>query len=184
MESGVWKSIFSWLTRKPRVPRGATAFPYVSALSTVLWVFILLSAVEVPIFDLILQPWPWVRFPVLVLSIWGLTFMIGFALGMVVHPHAVGPDGLRIRHGANIDIDVPWSEIRAVAIRQRSLEKSKAVQLHDGTLSICVISETNVDVELARPLTIPLPSGESIVTSIRFRADDPAALVRAARAHI
>lgn len=184
MESGVWKSIYAWITRKPRVPDGATAFPYVSAVSTVLCVFIVLSAVELPIFDLILQPWPWIRFLVLLLSVWGLTFMIGFGLNMVVNPHAIGPDGLRIRHGATTDIPVPWSEVRTVTMRQRSLEKSKAVQVHDGALSICIISETNVDIELEGPLTVPLLSGEVSVTSIRLRADDPAAFVRVAREHL
>lgn len=184
LESGVWKSIYAWLTRRPRVPADAAPFPYVSALSSVLWVFILLSAVEVPLFDLILHRWPWVRFPVLVLGIWGLTFMIGFALSMIVNPHAVGPAGLRIRHSATIDIDVPWSEMRTIATRPRNVEKSKAVQVHDDVLSICIMSETNIDVELARPMTIPLPSGECTVTRIRFRADDPTALVRAAHEHL
>jgi hypothetical protein len=150
----------------------------------VLLVFILLSAVEIPIFDLILHPWPWVGFPVLILGFWGLTFMIGFALSMVVHPHAVGPDGLRIRHGASVDMHVPWSQIRDITISQRSLEKSKAVQIHDDTLSVCIISETNIDVKLDQPLAVSLPAGEAVVTSIRFRTDDPAALVRAAREHL
>lgn len=184
LESGAWKSLYAWLTRRPRVPVDATAFPYVSALSAVLWVFILLSAVEIPIFDLLLHPWPWVRFPVLVLGIWGLTFMIGFAVSMIVNPHAVGPDGIRIRHSANIDVHVPWSGIRTVTTRQHSLESSKAVQVHGDVLSICIISETNVEVRLERPLTIPLPSGDVVATTIRFRADDPVALVRAAHEHL
>jgi hypothetical protein len=184
MEAGVWKSIHAWVTRKPRVPEGATAFPYVSAVSTVLWVFIILSAVEIPIFDLIFHPWPWLRFPILALGIWGLTFMIGFGLSMVVNPHAVGPDGIRIRNGASLDILVPWSAVRGVTMQQRGLEKSKTVQVHEGVVSIAVVSETNVDVEFEHPLTVALPSGDVEATAIRFRADDAAALVRAAREYL
>lgn len=184
MEAAGWRSTFAWLARSPRVPVGATAFPYVAAQSAVLWVFIGLSAVEIPIFDLMLRAWPWARFPVLVLGIWSLTFMIGYALSMVVNPHAVGPEGLRIRHSTTIDIAVPWLEIRSITGRQRGLEQSKAVQVKDDVLHVSIMSETNVDIELAGPLTLSLPSGDVTVSRIRFRADDPAALVSAVREHL
>ena len=181
-EASVWTSIAAWILRKPRVPPGATAHPYLGAVSTVLWVFIVLSAVEIPIFDLLLQPWPWVRIPVLLLGIWGLTFMIGFLLSMLVNPHAVGDEGIRVRHGARIDIAIPWENVRAVTLDQRGYEKSTAVQVDGTVLSICLISETNVRIELDGPLTVDLPAGPTVVTEIRCRVDDAGAFVRDARA--
>ena len=60
-------------------PRGASGFAYHSPVLTILMIFIVLSAIEIPIIDLIVHPWPWVRIPLLILGIWGVTWMIGLA---------------------------------------------------------------------------------------------------------
>ena len=57
-------------------------------------VFIAVSAVELMAVDLIVRRWPSVRIPLLVLSIWGLVWMLGFLFGMLTRPHAVGPEGI------------------------------------------------------------------------------------------
>lgn len=51
-------------------------------------------------------------------GIWGLTFMIGLLLSMLVNPHAVGDDGIRVRHDSRIDIALPWEHVRAVTLDQ------------------------------------------------------------------
>ncbi|MGZ5416644.1 MAG: hypothetical protein ACXWDI_05670 [Nocardioides sp.] len=40
-----------------------------------------------------------------------------------------------------------------------------------------IASRTNVDLQLAQPITVPLHSGDVAVDTIRLFADDPRALV-------
>ena len=56
-----------------RFARGARGFSYHRPVLMVLWIFIGLSAFEIPIIDLIVHRWPPVRIAMLVLGIWGVT---------------------------------------------------------------------------------------------------------------
>ncbi|MEV0809165.1 hypothetical protein [Micromonospora sp. NPDC050200] len=192
-EIGMWRSLHRWLLRRPlTLPPGAEAFSYVGVVKPILGVFIGLSAIEVPIFDLILSrtvPWQWVRQVVLGLGIWGLLWMIGLFASLRVHPHVLDADGLRVRNGASVDIALPWTAVAAVAARYRSLPSSRTVQVEQGDagpiLHVATGSQTSVDVVLREPLTVALPKGPSApVSEIRLYADDPDALVALARRHL
>lgn len=73
---------------------------------------------------------------------WGLTWMVGLLASLRVHPHVVSDSGLRIRYGTTVDIvQLDRAESRVV-------------------VQIGILSQTNVDVELRRPMAIPLPKGD------------------------
>lgn len=176
VELAGWRSLARWLARRPDVPPGAAAFSYLGAISPVLWTFVVLSAVELVALHLVL-PWPAVRLVADVLGVWGLVWMLGFRAGFAMHPHAVGPAGLRIRQGAGTDLTVPWEAVGSVAVRERTRNSSGGVQRDGDVLHVVVASRTNVDVQLRRPLAYQ--DGE--VTGLRFLADDPRGLVARAR---
>jgi hypothetical protein len=185
-ELGTWRSLWRWIRRRPAVPPGADAFPYVSAASPVLWTFIVLSAVEIPLVDWLL-PWPSLRIALLVVGFYGLLWMVGVLAAMHVHPHTVDAAGLRVRSGFTVDVRVPWEEIAAVRVRRRSVEGSRTVVVAEErgrrAVSVAVVSSTQVDVELRTPLVLPLArTGGQPVGELRLAADDPAALVRRLRA--
>lgn len=75
-----------------------------------LWMFIGLSAAEVPILHLIL-PWHTARVITLGLGAYGLLWMVGILASLKVHPHLVGPTGMRIRSGLSYDVTVPWNAV-------------------------------------------------------------------------
>lgn len=56
MEAAGWRSIGRAITFRPRVPEGASAHSYDKPFRTVLIIFLALSAIEVPIVDLITHP--------------------------------------------------------------------------------------------------------------------------------
>jgi hypothetical protein len=184
-EVGMWRSLWRWVRRRPDVPAGADAFPYASAVTPVLWTFVVLSAIEIPLVDWLL-PWQSARIALLVVGVYGLLWMIGLLASMKVYPHSVGDVGLRVRSGSSIDVSVPWEEIAAVRVRRRSVEGSRTVVVEEGerrAVSVTVMSSTQVDVELRTPLVLPLARTHGRpVTELRLAADDPAALVRRLRA--
>ncbi|PWW23336.1 hypothetical protein JD79_02510 [Geodermatophilus normandii] len=187
-EIGTWRSLWRWVRRRPDVPAGADAFPYASAVTPVLWTFVVLSAVEIPLVDWLL-PWRSLRIALLVLGVYGLLWMVGLLASMRVYPHTVGDGGLRVRSGTTVDVRVPWEEIAAVRARRRSVEGSRTVVVEESgehrAVSVTVLSSTQVDVELRSPLVLPLArTGGRPVTELRLAADDPAALVRRLRAGV
>ncbi|MFU8870813.1 hypothetical protein [Micromonospora sp. SL4-19] len=192
-EVGMWLSLGRWLLRRPpAVEPGAASFSYVGVVKPILVTFIALSAIEIPIFDLILRhtvPWPSVRHTAIVLGVWGLLWMIGLFASLRIHPHVAGSAGLRVRNGISVDLLVPWSAVARIEHRYRSLPSSRTVQVEQaetGTiLNIGTGSQTAVDVVLCEPLSVGLPKGPSgPVHEIRLYADDPAALVARAREHL
>ncbi len=185
-EIGMWRSLYRWIFRRPEKLRpDDETFGYTGAVMTLMWVFIILSAVEIPIFELML-PWETVRRIVLLIGIYGLLWMIGLLASFKVHPHVVGDAGLRLRYSVTLDFTVPWSSIETVRVNRRSMPPEGRIQVErsgdDVTVSLGMGNQTSVDVLLREPITVPVRKarGEA-VTEVRFHADDPEALVEAAR---
>ena len=185
-EVGVWQSLYRLIFRRPRVPVGASGFAYHSPVFTILMIFIVLSAVEIPTIDLIVHPWPWVRIPLLALGIWGLTWMIGLAAGFLTRPHAVGPEGIRARLGADVDVDLPWEAVASVERSRDVAEKAPKLrdEAHGRTLSLRIANETNILVVLEHPLTTTLSGEEVAFDAVRLWTDDADGFLDAVRTHI
>jgi Bacterial PH domain len=189
-ELSLYRSLFRWVTRRPDVPVYAGAFAYFGAVAVVVWAFIIVSAVETVVFHVIL-PWEVVRLVVDIVSIWGLLWMFGYAASLNVYPHLVDDTGVRVRNGTSTDFTVPWEAIASVGARERSRDRSKAVQVdHDetgdkgDTVHVVMSSRTNVELRLRHPLVVPLHTGDETVTEVRFFADDARALANRVRSRL
>ena len=73
----IFESIWLAITRRPRIAEGAKGFAYHRPTLTILMIFIVLSAIEIPIIDMIVHRWVPVRVLMLAIGIWGLLWMIG-----------------------------------------------------------------------------------------------------------
>lgn len=188
MEIHGYQSIFRFAFRRPRVPAGATGFSYHQPVLAILIVFIVVSAVELVVVDIIVHPWPAVRIPLLALSIWGLVWMFGLLFGMLTRPHSVGADGIRVRYGSEIDIPIPWDDVYSVTKRKRVVqERQPKVSTDDdgnATLHIRVGNETNIDLQLEQPTPLRLPSGTETVSAVTLYVEDPTAFMDCVRRHI
>ncbi|MEV6491598.1 hypothetical protein AB0M20_23735 [Actinoplanes sp. NPDC051633] len=191
LEIAMWRNLFRWVTgRGRRHGEGEEPFAYLGTVKPVLGVFIGLSIVEIPMFDLIVRnvvPWTPARWIFLGLGVWGVTWMLGLWAGMKTYPHVVGPAGIRVRQSSSVDFTIDWADVESVGKRHRSMPSAKSLQIEEAgerrVLHIVVGSQTSVDVRLRRPITVRLPKGSSEpVDEIRLQADDPDAFVRSARA--
>ncbi|MFJ2544318.1 hypothetical protein [Microbacterium sp. NPDC087589] len=184
-ELRVYSSIARAIARRPAVPKGGTGIGYHRPVLTVLFIFIGLSAVEIPILDLIVHQWPAMRITLLVLGIWGVTWMVGLLCAMLMRPHSVGPDGVRVRSGLELDVPIAWEDIASVAISRR-VDEPKQPRVIGSEYAERMQDETNVEIELERPVAIRLPGlapkgGVHHVDRIRLWADDPRTFLDAAR---
>lgn len=188
LEGAGWASIGRFLARRPTVPAGATGFRYDATFRPTLIVFLCVSLVEVVAVDLITHRWPWVRFPLLVLGVWGVLFGLGMLLGYLTRPHAVGPAGIRLRNGGEVDLDLPWEVIASVTPRHRRLPGAPTFGLsgpvEDQTLHFAVEERTDIEIALEHAITVDLPEGRVTVTRIHLAVDDPRGFADAVRHHI
>lgn len=180
VELRIYTSIARAVTGRRAIAPGSTGFGYHRPIFTILLIFIVLSAIEIPILDLIVHQWPPVRIGFLVLGIWGLTWMIGLLCAQLMRPHTVGPDGISVREGLEIDIALPWDDIAAV-VRSPRVDEPKTPRVTESegirTLSIRVQNETNVEIELERRTAVRLPGqpprgGVHEVDAVRLWVDD------------
>jgi hypothetical protein len=182
-EAAGWRSLARWVSRRPDAGPGDAAFAYHGPLLAPIVVILVLSVIEVVALDLIVPwPWQWLRVVLLILGVWGAVLALGMLAGVIVHPHTAGPSGLRVRHGAGLDVRIPWDAV-AGARRVRRSRDGRTVQVDGATLHVVVSNQTTVEVTLNRPVTVALTGGRSAeITELRFHADDAAGLVAAVRA--
>ncbi len=185
-ELGLWKSLYRWVFRRPRVSEpGAKAFTYASVVTPVLVGITVVSLIEIPVLHLLL-PWQGVRVVLFLLGVQTLFWMLGLLASYIVHPHVIGASGLRIRYSSGLDFTLDWAQVESVRTRLRSLSKNRTVQ-HDGdVLCVGVASQTNIDVVLRGPTVVPLFWGQTSepFSELRFYADNPASLLAEARERI
>jgi len=188
----IYASIGRAIARRPRVEKGGSGFGYHRPVLTILVIFIVLSAIEIPIIDLIVHRWPAVRIGFLILGIWGLTWMIGLLCAFLMRPHTVGPTGIAVREGLEIDVPLSWDDIASVApVKHVDEPKTPRFTEADGRriLSLRMQDETNVEIELERATPVRLPGrppkgGTQPVEVVRIWVDDLPGFLAAVREHM
>lgn len=188
MELAGWRSIARAVTGRPRVPAGASGFTYDRPVRTILVIFLVLSAVEIPVIDLLVHGIPWLRWPLLALGVWGVLTMLEMLLSHVTRPHSVGPAGIRVRHGGEVDIDLPWAVIASVERRRHALSDAPQLSLtgagDEQVLNQVIQDCSDIEIALEEPTLLRLPQGAVAVSKVRLSVDDPAAFLDAVRTHI
>ena len=187
LEVRMYDSILRVLLRRPAVAPGATGFRYDAPTRVLVVAFIVVSAVELVVVDVLVHRWPLVRYPFLAVGIWGLVWMVGLLCSHRVRPHVVGPAGVTVRDGMELDVHLPADAVARVTRRKRSYAEKPARVLEDQGSRVMVVAvsqETNVEVVLHRPTTVRLPGRRTAeVDAVRLWADDPDGFVAAAREH-
>ena len=185
LERGMYVSLARWAARRPRHDEGETAYGYAQAPTPIIWVFIGVSAIEIPVLHLIL-PWTWAQIVAIVVGIWGLVWMLGLLAALHVHPHVLGDRALRVRNGAVVSFEVPLDAVASVRTGDESLPSSartvQPIEEESGTrVRIGVSGRVNVHLALNRPVDVELPAGPMTVTAISLCADEPRTLATALR---
>lgn len=192
IEKIIYAAIGRAIARRPWKARDAHGFYYHSQSLTVLFIFIVLSAVEIVIIDLIVHQWLWLRIPLLIIGIWGLVWMTGLLCAHFMRPHTVGSEGIRIRDGLDMDAHVTWDDVYSVALHNRTYEPKtpSIIDDQDGrSLVMNITDHTNIEIVLERPTAITLPGlppkgGEQVVDRVYLWTDQPKEFLAAVSEHI
>ncbi|TIC83956.1 hypothetical protein [Nocardioides sp. GY 10127] len=189
----VWAyvSLARWLARRPHVPAGSTPWGYARLVSPVTWLWIGASAAETVAMHLIV-PWEPLRLALLVLSVWGLVWMLGMLGGLRTRPHLVDDEAITLRQGCGHVLRLPWVEVADARAVEEDLESSlwalqagAPVERADGStsvvLSLAVSGRTNVLLALLEPRTIDTRGGVVRAHAVAAWVDEPRAFVAEAR---
>jgi hypothetical protein len=185
-ELRLYRSLLRWVARRPAIPGGdVEVFTYAKTVTPVIWLWIFASAAELPLAH-VLVPWEAVRIALLVVGAWGLVWMVGLLASLHVYPHLLGRSSLRVRHGSTVDLAIPWEAIDSLTVARRDLPSTvwtlQPRETERGTdLQVAVSGQVNVHAVLRRPTTFATHKGDLEVAEVSFWADEPRALVRAAR---
>lgn len=188
----MYASLARGVARRPAIPQAARGFRYDASVRLVLVVLVGLSVVELVVIDVLVHQWLYVRVPLLVLGIWGVVWMLGLLFAHTMRPHTVGPDGIQVRDGLDLDVGLSWDDVYSVGPRKRTHPpKSPRVLVVDGlpTLVVSVSDQTNLHVVLERPTKVLLPGraprgGEQSIGAVQFWADGPRDFLAEVRNHI
>ncbi|WP_030248885.1 hypothetical protein [Streptomyces violens] len=181
---GRWlASLGMWVVRRQdgvgtRAP-GVRAFRYARAQAPLMLGFAFVCLVETIGASFLLADYPALHWIVLVLDVYTVLMAVGMHTAAVTRPHLLGPEGLRIRHGARLDATVP---VELIATVRRDL-RFPTGKPPAGVLESAVAGQTSVTLELSAPVTVVrrfLGRPEEVRT-VRFHADDSRAAVTALR---
>jgi hypothetical protein len=188
LEVTLYWALLRWVTRRSSVPAGTTPVGYARLTAPVMALWIFASALEVPLVH-VLVPWETLRIALLVVSLWGLVWMVGLYAAVRTYPHLLDESGLRLRYATMVDLRLPWSAVRDLQVEERELPSSvrilQRVEDEDGRhLHVAVSARTNVTAALRSTTVVRTAHGEEPVDSVSFWVDEPREFVREHRARL
>ncbi len=184
LEPQLWACLWLWLFRRPT----ANDFSYhKNSIFGVMLIACFFSApIEILLFELLI-PWPWLRLVLLIASIYTVFWVLGYYAALVVRPHRLEDDGLRLRLGLFADERLPYAAIASVAREQQSVKKRQGLSLSaDQTMAfLSMDGKTDVTLHLAAPWRLRgFPALPATVTTVCLAVDDSKRFVAALRQKI
>lgn len=170
------------LVGKRRVPAGARSFGYTRGTMTFPAVMIALSLVELIIVH-ILVPWQWLRIVLLILTIWGVLFILGFFAARIVHPHYLTDDALHLRWGHQAVLTTSLTNVLTAAPHANHAHTQPHAE--GDRLILTQFQSTNVLIRFAVPVEAAAPVAKKQrpsdfhASEVQLYVDDPEALLHA-----
>ncbi len=176
LEPRLWACLLRWASRRMRPGEDDFSYHKRSLAGGLLMVVVLTTPVELLIWE-ILVPWAWLRIALLVLGIYALFWVLGFYASLIVLPHRLEEDGLRLHYGAFARGLIPYSEIEKIERNARKARKpGDGLQTHpeENALYLAMGGKTDLTLRLRTPQAIDgLFRTSEPATTIHLSADQP-----------
>lgn len=180
-ELGVLSALWLGVRRRREVPQGGVPLDYGRDQRPVLAAILVLSIVEMVVVALVV-PWAWLETLLLMLSAYGLVWIIAFPVSMFVRPHVVADDRLLLRCAHFGKLSVPT---HAVLSARKSLKSGhRKVLAQDGdTVALALAGSTNVTVRLVSGTVVVANDEQRLsVSAVSFMVDEPDLAIAALQA--
>nr|BBC15208.1 hypothetical protein [Streptomyces sp.]BBI93426.1 hypothetical protein [Streptomyces sp.] len=184
MEFGLFRALWRWMRRKPDAPEDHAILTYGSEIKPIMWVMVFLVPLEILAVEF-LVPWPVVRITLLILSVYGTVWVLGFIAALSIRPHTIGDGKMVLRFAHFTQIVVPLELVESVSTARHSGYR-RAIQIDDGVLAMPIGDSTTLSVKLREPYPLAPKPGQPVqeVHEVRFAADNTREAVRVLTASI
>lgn len=175
-----FQSLVLLIAGKQRVPVGAIPFGYTKGTMTFPGVMVALSVVELVVVH-ILVPWQWVRIVLLILTVWGVLFILGLFATRMVYPHFVTDDALHLRWGHQSVLVT--SRMNVIAAHRHANHAHMHPHVTGEQLILTQFQSTNVRIRFAKPVRAAPPISKKYIptdfhtSEVQLHVDDPDAFL-------
>lgn len=161
---------YAFSLRRPETPRHGFTYHRANGYRTLFAAFLLIAAVELIGVHILLQMWSTTAALIhVVISLYGIFWLVGDFRAMSQRPHELRDDRLRVRCGLRWDLDAAWSHVACV-------RKTRRPTPGDDYLSTVLMTSPQYVVELQEPVEAVGPYGVTRdVQRIGIVVDDAAA---------
>ncbi|MEU6756939.1 hypothetical protein [Streptomyces sp. NPDC046685] len=184
MEFGLFRALWRWIRRKPDAPEGHQILSYGSEIKPIMWVMVFLVPLEILAVELLI-PWTVARIALLVLSVYGTVWVLGFIAALSIRPHTVGDGKIVLRFAHFTQIAIPLELVESVRSSRHSGYR-RAVNISDGVLAMPIGDSTTLSIKLREPYSVAPKPGKPTqeVREVRFAADNTREAIRVLAANI
>ncbi len=134
------------------------------------------------------SPWWWLKWALLFLGLYAILWLLGLSASLVVLPHALEADGLRLRYGLLAEGFIPYGEIEAASRERREASNSGdglSSVLEEDALYLAAGGRTDVALRLHAPRSMRgLLRDTEPASRVNLAVDEPDGFVRALRERI
>lgn len=182
LEPRLFACLWRWARR--RKPTADHVFPYAkrSPLGALVVVVLVTAPVEILLIELLL-PWAWLRWLLVIGSVYAALWLLGLYASLQVLPHEAGQRGLTLHYGLFNRVTIPWGMIDSVTLERGTPPKGQDGLTLDpatGRAWLAVGGRTDLRLDLREPVTVDRLRGATPpITTLHVAADDPEALARA-----
>lgn len=182
LEPRIWLSLFRWLFRRRKPDPDAFGYSQGSSFGVLVIAVLFSVPVETLLFALLI-PWQWLKVLFLILDIYALFWLLGFAAAISVLPHRLTPAGIQIYYGIATHGFVPYAtiaEVRHERLNASGQRDGCHVDAERQTASISVGGVTTITLRLREPISLHRIFGSTPpVTILHLAVDGPACFVTA-----
>lgn len=186
MEPRLFACLARWTLRRVRPTEDEFGYHGKSPLGYIVLMVLMTAPVEVSIFEILL-PWAWLRWTLLVLSVYAVFCILGFYASLITLPHRLESSGIRLRYGLFAEIFVPYTEVSGAEHAARKAPKpgdGLQTALDEGAVYLAINGKTDLTLRLSEPRPVRgFFKNTEPAAEIHFAADDPERFRRDLRSH-
>ncbi len=186
LELQLWACLLLWLFRRRRPTANDFSYHKNSIFGVLLIACFFSAPVEILLFELLI-PWHWLRLTLLIASIYTLFWVLGYYAALVVRPHWLEGEVLRLRLGLLVDERLPYAAIASATREQHVVKKRQGLSLSADrtTAFLSMDGKTDVTLHLVAPQRLRgFPDVPATVTTFCVAVDDAKRFVEALRGQI
>ena len=180
LEPRLWFCLWRWAFRRVRI--GANDFPY--HRRSFLGYFLILILFTTPAETFLLQlliPWSWLRWLLLVATVYTLFWIFGLYASLVALPHRLDGRSIRLFCGILAQAQIEYGNIASVVFnrcRWPGHQDGLHLASDKGSAYLAVGGETDITIRLQKAQTLFGWLGPTLpVTTVHLAADEPQRLV-------